>query len=200
MIEINLLPLEILEKKKQEWKKVIPLLTLLLIVSLSSGIAAAKWWQIHLLEQKIYEVNNQLAVNGVLQSELQAWQKQKKRIEQMAQIKKNLQVEKVQTNFLLDQITLLLPTDMCFTKVITKGKQLHIEGLSLSYESLAIFLNNLNASHYFSSDPILEKSNVTTLEGNVQASPISFLIKGTFTTEEVRIIEPIPTNQDNRKR
>lgn len=199
MIKINLIPAEIIEKRNNKWKKMIPYIFLWLILVAGFGIEAGNIRKIHLLEQKLFEINSHLKANQELMPKLKDWKTQKQLLEKTRAVQTSILAEKIPPNFLLERFTIMLPQDMWFTNINLQGKNLELRGNTLSYKSLAVFLNNLNTCKYFVKDPVLLESSIINFdEANeeIMTKPdktrpvaISFIIKGILTDEEVSTVE-----------
>lgn len=144
MIKINLLPKE---QRKRE-----PKVNLKLIGGVALGILVLAgmgyyWWTLRgeadRLKEEIAQVRKELQRNTELAQQVEQYKADKKRLEERLQVVERLQASQSGPVKLLDQLSLLLPSEVWFTALTKTSDRLVLQGYALSNFAVANLMINM---------------------------------------------------------
>lgn len=144
MIKINLLPRE---QRKRE-----PKVNLKLIGGVALGIFALAgmgyfWWtlkgEVDRLKHQIDEVKQELQRNTELAKQVEQYKADKKKLEERLQVVERLSASQSGPVKLLDQLSLLLPSEVWFTALSKTSDRLVLQGYALSNFAVANLMINM---------------------------------------------------------
>lgn len=184
MIEVNLLPKEMFKKQNNQWKVILPVALCLFALSIGIGLSATQFWQIRQYEKQIDQLEIQLQSAGKFNKDFNQWKQEKKKIQLKEQWRQSLNKERIQPEPLLLEISQTVPEDAWLTKISLQSKQVNIEGMGLSYDSLAAFLTDLKDKKCFQEEPTLVNSQADSLEDQNIPALVSFKIEGHLAPQE----------------
>ena len=195
MIQINLLPHRELTRKKKRDQYVASVL----IAALFGGgmsIVAASWFK--------SAINNQNAINRVLDAEILTLDKQIKDIKglesQIGALQarqrtvEDVQSDRNQSVHLLGELSRQLPAGVLLTKVVQTDQQVLINGTAQSNEQVSELLRNLTgASAWFTKPELVESvANVMQLSNKEQRPMFNFSLRALLVRVAVTGVNPVP--------
>ncbi|MFZ5775989.1 MAG: PilN domain-containing protein [Thermodesulfobacteriota bacterium] len=151
MIRINLLPIRQLKKRarlKQEFLLFVASFCLLLIIL--TGWALALGGTVSDLKEAIAALNQRKASQQAILKEIEKMKKEKEILEQKLATIKKLQGQALTTVRIVDEVASRTPsTRMWLTSLQQAGGKLQLQGVALDSETIAQYMQQLEASEYF---------------------------------------------------
>jgi len=151
MIKINLLPRERIRRVAVAPRILVGLVAAVVLAGLT---LVTIWMNVRnaLVRSQIVEVNARIEVLKPQVAEVEALQRQINEARRKEQILRQLQEARIPWERVFNELRKILPADVWLNRIDAKGDgSLSFEGVGLSYESVARFMVNLNASSVFTS-------------------------------------------------
>jgi type IV pilus assembly protein PilN len=150
MIRINLLPVRAAQKREKIRSQLSIFLLCLILVFIACGaLYAQKMTAINSTKNEIAEIDKQ---NKALQKKIgqvKDFEKKKADLEQKLNVLNSLKAGKTGPVHLLDELSSSLPEKLWLTKFSEKGGSITISGIADSENTVADFMNSLDASPYY---------------------------------------------------
>lgn len=151
MIRINLLPIRQLKKRarlKQEFLLLISSLGVLLVILAIWAVAMGR--TVSGLHEAIAALNQKKASQQAILNEIEKIQKEKEGLEQKVATIKKLQGQALTTVRIVDEVASRTPaTRMWLTSLQQAAGKLQLQGVALDSETIAQYMQQLEASEYF---------------------------------------------------
>ena len=152
MIRINLLPFRAARKKENVRRQLsIFLLSLVAVAFLLIYFVVTVTIKVNTLKAKDKQLKTELATLEKVEKEIKQMEKEIKEIEQKLNIIKELDSKKTGPVHLLDQLSMAIPKDKLWVISLNEmGGILKLKGVAMDNETVALFMNNLAKSSFFS--------------------------------------------------
>lgn len=181
MIRINLLPVREARRKADLQQQVAALAGIVVVaLGLSWAVHAAVSRQISSTEQRISQLQQQIASYKPQQQKLEEFKQKKADIQAKLDVIKRLERSRSGPVRMLDELATHIPERVWITELRAEEGIVAIEGLSLDNELIALFLTALENSPYFE-DVELESTELKEVD---KLKLASFRIRAALRTPE----------------
>lgn len=177
MIKINLLPRERIRRVAVAPRILVGLVAVVVVVAL--GLVWV-WMATRnaLLRGQIADVNQKIEILKPQVAEVEALQRQINDARRKEQLLRQLQASRVPWDRVFNELRKVMPTDVWLNRISAAPGGLELEGIGLSYESVARFMVSLNSSSVFqnaefftASKTAVEKREAVNFKISVQLAP-----------------------------
>lgn len=149
MIKINLLPRERVRRVAVAPRILVGFVAIVVVVVLVLATLVLSG-QNALLQVQIVQVNARIAELRPQVAEVEALQQQINEARRKEQLLRQIEAMRIPWERVMNELRKILPTDVWLSRIDAKGDgTLAFDGFGLSYESVARFIVNLNASPVF---------------------------------------------------
>lgn len=164
MIRINLLPVRE-ARRKADLRQQMLMIGASAVASLVLAAGAQQFVrsQISATNERIEQLNTQLAQFKPQQEKVDAYKAKKADIEQKLQVIERLEKSRSGPVHILDELASRTPERVWLTTMKASDGRIELEGMSLDNELVAQFLTDLNASPYFANVE-LKKTELQTVD------------------------------------
>ncbi|RPI77696.1 MAG: hypothetical protein EHM45_08200 [Desulfobacteraceae bacterium] len=151
MIRINLLPFRAARKKENIRKQlsIFGLSIFAMVILLIYGVYLLTS-EVNRLKKVDKDLRNELAALEKVEKEIKKMENEIKEIEKKLNVIKELDSKKTGPVHLLDQLSMAIPKDKLWVISLNEtGGMLKLKGVAMDNETVALFMNNLEKSSFF---------------------------------------------------
>lgn len=160
MIRINLLPIRQIKKRKRLKNEALGFgLSLLVVLIILAGIEFALGKQISTLTGEITSIEEKKTSYLPILTEITKLQKDREALAKKLEVINSLQTDSLLTVRILDEVAARTMTNrLWLTSLQQTGEQLQLQGVALDNETIAQYMQQLEASEYFKNTDLASSS------------------------------------------
>ena len=192
MLEINLLPVREARRKADLRQYVMGLLLVLIVVGCAVGFFHNNIVdQIETAQTRVRQMQTDIDQFKPQLEQVAAFKKRKAELEKKIDVIDGLDKARTGPVRVLNELSKTAPDRLWLTQMVTKGSKIEMQGQSLDYELVALFVSKLQDSEYFA-DVDLEGSKLGNEKGGLKL--VSFKISAKLVTPKAKTA----ANQKNK--